>query len=148
MDNERFVERERQENLDEEYLKGCVKVLAANIMRVFRGAGKPYAITGQLTDVLDAVGEYQDSHNSGVPPWVYESALCEERQRPYDMGLNADERERASARDTIVDGAMQVAASDLLGQRAQSSAGHSQMTLGFSMINDLNRQMKLRQGAW
>lgn len=107
-----------------------LRVLAANVMRVSRGAGKPHEIASDCERVLDA---FRTCHEKmGAWPSSYEidqvlsiqnplldSNVCERLPEYYCQKLRLD--------DALLRGALQVAASRLLGQDLQIGAGERQM---------------------
>ena len=126
---EEIAHREALDNLSR-----ALRVLAANILRVVRGAGKSYEIGQQAVAIIDAMNEYRQA--VGHYPSSHE--LNSMLSLADDMvGLSAEEFERQHAQDLILRGALQIAASRLIGQRTQESAGHSQMTDGLIQMEKL-----------
>lgn len=119
--------------------------LAANIMRVARGAGRSPDIGPQCVGVIESFEAYRQV--VGMWPSSYEisAALAwmpdhEERGR-----LNWSEREYNVA--DIVGGSLQIAASSLLHQLTQKAAGSSQMYRGLNEIYEQRRQAAEERSA-
>jgi hypothetical protein len=60
--------------------------LAANIIRVVRGAGKPEAIVHQCSDLVNAAVDYQDAAGRLPSPAALAAAIQLERE-PIDMTI-------------------------------------------------------------
>ena len=132
-----LARRRALEDVDE-----ALKELAANIMRVSRGAGKPYDLGKQAQSLVvamiaykDAVGYYPSSEELTAP---LAHGYDEER---LDR-MSDDHRATAYAEEAMVRGALQIAASRLLGQRTQESAGHSEMYKGLNEIVGLREKRR------
>jgi len=103
--------------------------LVANLIRVVRGAGRPFQLGDQCADFLNAAQVYRAAH--GVWP-------TEEMHDWLSVRGKADERnlvenayaEKMSGVDDIIAGSLQVAASRMLDQRAQAAAAEREMALG------------------
>jgi hypothetical protein len=123
--NDHESERERKR----EYVLGWVRIglqqLAANLLRVIAGAGRPQDIVRHVRALAEFIETYERA--AGRAPGRHELSSC--LQTSYDeeliRRLNDLERERAEAVETIVAGSLQIAASRLLGQATQETvAGH------------------------
>jgi hypothetical protein len=118
--------------------------LTANLIRVVRGAGKPYAIRDQLAAVLTAMSDYRDA--AGRWPSSDELANMVAMQRPQWLETTSSEiRAEDWAKSRIIRGALQMTASELLGQRTQEAAGESEMYDGINQIEDLRTK---RRAEW
>src|ERR1700692_2357282 len=108
----------KRHQADEE-LGHAVRVLTANLLRVTRGAGKPYEIGGQAQRVGDAVDAYDKAW--GRPPGA------EQYAKYLDIGLgpailsraSEEERYRSYAIVGIILASLQISASRLVGQPTQ-----------------------------
>lgn len=118
--------------------------LAANLMRIVRGAGKPYELKSQLRDTLAAMQDHWDASKT----WPYEEMTQALRGPPlpdwYDQ-VSVEERARYYAERRVVAGALQIVASDLLGQRTQERAGQSEMHAG---LRELERLLEEENRRW
>ena len=104
-----------------------LKELAANLIRTVRGAGTPGLLASQMVAVLKKLESYHDAVGS-YPSGGEISEALSIRFRHQEAGIPRDDFEAAIA--TIVQGALQVAASELLGQHTQISAGETEMLDG------------------
>lgn len=114
--------------LDE--LRWPTRDLAANLLRVMRGAGKPHHLIDQLfalTAAIDRAGQVSNA-------WGIWTVLEEELQSVFPDWEKETDME--SAENSIARGALQLLASNLLQQRAQSAAGSREMHEG---VRELER---------
>lgn len=107
-----------------------LRELTANLMRVTRGAGKPDQIGPQCAKVVELLVQYR------VSKGCYPSAYDLQAILDLDVTLTPEQVERhrrdgfSRAERQIVRGSLQVAASSLLGQRAQESRGEDEIQQG------------------
>jgi hypothetical protein len=104
-----------------------LRELAANLMRVARGSGNAREMPQQAQDFIDAVVAYQDAAGRDPPPGAMAEVLrvsieLEARQHWSDARTHMYHAEH-----DVLRGALQLAASRLLGQRLQDRAGESLM---------------------
>ena len=114
-----------------EKLQHPMRELAANIMRSARGSGKSYRIAENCIDVLNAVSEYRDTTGYLPSDAEIKNILSIEIDRD---NLTDSNLILAYGIEEAVCGALQFAASQLLGQRLQQNAGRTQMLGGFDLI--------------
>lgn len=119
--------------------------LAANIMRISRGAGRSPDIGPQCVGVIESFEAYRQV--VGMWPSSYEisTALAWMPDHEERVQLNWSEREYSVA--DIVGGSLQIAASSLLRQRTQEAAGENQMYRGLNGVYDLRRQAAEERAA-
>lgn len=94
--------------------------LAANLLRVVRGAGHSYLVGRQLGACMRAYEQYQQTYTYWPPSWEVSEILRFERAEDDD----------GYATYTICRGALQIVASELLDQRLQRAAGETQLVRG------------------
>lgn len=103
--------------------------LAANMLRVVRGAGEPQSLPRQMVSVIKAVSAYHDVFG------FYPSA--DELSAPINVRLMLERRDTdgwSGGVDKIVQGALQVAASQIVGQATQESLGEREIMDGMRRI--------------
>jgi len=106
--------------------------LTANLLRIVRGAGKPYEIGRQVIACATAMQDHWDV----AKVWPY-NEMAEAIRLPglYDMKYGEGrDGDMAYARQSILRGALQHIASDLLEQRTQQRAGDHEMMQGVNEI--------------
>lgn len=105
--------------------------LAANILRVVRGSGRADEIARQCSAVVQQFIEYRNV--VGRLPADHE--VAEALRLPERPGM-ADRRspDRQRAVDQVVRGALQIAASALLDQKAQQAKGEAEVMAGMRSL--------------
>jgi hypothetical protein len=112
-----------------------LREMTANLLRVIRGAGKPYEIGQQAAALVEALVKYRDV--TGAWPDDLSEVLSIER----DMdNLEGHQLDRADAEQRVISGALQVAASRLIGQTAHASVGSCEMYEGINAIADMREE--------
>lgn len=144
------TESEQQRRKALEDLKFPFREMAANLLRVVRGAGAPQNLPQQMQDCVDvchahfaAVGHWPDPQEISN---ILNPTLAVREHRPWIVGarseLNDDERQRGHAEDKVVRGALQRVASVFVDQPTQATRGLSEMYDGLSEITNLNRKKR------
>jgi len=127
-------ERELAEHRARADIRWPLRELASNIMRVVRGAGKGYAIGQQCIDVIKAFQDYHDAVGHYPTDYEISEAISlrfgdEEGRKHWD--------DMSYATHEVMEGSLQYAASELLGQATQRAAGRSQMFDGIAKIEKI-----------
>ena len=110
--------------------------LAANMLRVCRGAGRPWEIGPQCSVVVDACERYREAHGCYPSSDEVQEAVAVPRDE-----LNPD-RDYEYAVQDLIRGSLQLTASRLLGQSLQIARGESQLREGF---DGMKRVLDARQ---
>jgi hypothetical protein len=129
-----------QANLE---LGWATREMTANLLRVIRGAGKPYELPQQIIDLGDSILDASKSARK----WAIWSAMEETLQSGIPNSFDA--AEAASSDGPIAKGALQFVASRLVGQNAQEAAGRREIVNGIRKLERyVERQReKYRIGA-
>jgi hypothetical protein len=112
-----------------ERVEAALHELGANMLRVVRGAGKPYELGAQAAEFSLAmqahfdIAEMYPSSGELAEMLSIEEDHAGHRMNDHDRQMYLDEA-------TIIRGALQIAASRLLGQRTQEAAGNSDLWKG------------------
>ncbi len=142
----RLAVENKQADIDKEFakrnLEWPLRRLAANVVRVVRGAGKSYEIGEQCVAVVKALQEYREKVGYWPTSWELDQALSIYR---HDENATYDEMwEREDAVETIVCGALQVVASRLVDQKTQEHRGHSELMDGFYALERIREETRKR----
>ena len=105
----------------------ALRDLTANLLRIVRGAGKPYEIVRQADELLQALVAYQKAVGHWPPSHELAEMLSVDRNEEWRSQLKNSELNRLYAEERIVRGALQKTASRLIGQATQEAAGDSEM---------------------
>jgi hypothetical protein len=139
-------ERDNPErDLAEQELANALREVAANMLRVIRGAGRPGELLRQFNDVLHAARDFGEAAGHGLPAGKVASVLVVEdeadetfqqhasgqiRQETIDRWGSDGTFDKMYAEGKIQRGALQIITSKLLDQAIQVSAGNSEMSEG------------------
>lgn len=117
--------------LDE--FEGSLAILTANLLRIVRGAGRSYDVLEQANSLLLAAQRYRDA--AGVWPSSEQIANALDLASPdFDERWPEGESDFVYGKEAMIRGGLQVAASRLLGQRTQETAGGRELMEGFYLI--------------
>lgn len=115
----------------------------ANLLRVVRGAGKPYLIGRQASELIKAMQDHWDAANC-YPSSGELSDMLELRYRFEDQARDDDMFERAEHQ--VVRASLQIAASRLAEQHMHETRGRSDMHDAMRRIEDIRAENKRRMG--
>jgi len=131
------AEREKAEALRD--LEWETRELAANLLRVIRGAGRPSELPQQIISLGEAILEV----NKTARAWAIWSAMEETLQS--GLPERWEELESSAYRTPIIRGSLQLVASTLLNQHAQQSAGDREIGEG---IRELEERRERQRKRW
>lgn len=146
-------DRDIKRSLAREKASHALIELTANLLRVVRGAGRPYTVGQDCAAVIDAFEEYRAV--TGLWPNSFEiSQAIGFDDLPSLETTSSEWYNVQSARNFIVQGALQIVASHLLDQRTQKRAGETELTRGIRAYEEaqsdyrrkIEGDMKARRG--
>lgn len=115
----------------------ALREMTSNLMRVIRGAGKPGMIGQHTQAFIQALVSYRDAAGMMPSPEDLTEILSVDEDPKIIAVLENPELRRVDAKQRIVRGALQLAASRLVGQKTQESAGEHEMYDGIIAIEAL-----------
>lgn len=143
------VAKNTRQQIDAMQMQGRVdyalRELAANIIRVVRGAGRPDDIIGQCNEVLKEAVEYHEKVGRYVSLDSVAAALRLERERISDYDSFVGQRQLAMRQ--MINGSLQVTASRLLGQPTQQRRGESEMFEAYRELERLYQELRKKREA-
>jgi hypothetical protein len=116
--------------------------LVANALRVTRGAGKSGDLGQQACEFLQALNEYEEVAGFYPGSWNLDNALS--IQREPSAQLSVDELVERAAETVILQGALQVVASRMLGQRTFESKGQNELYDGIRQLDEHRKERRKR----
>jgi hypothetical protein len=137
--------RNPEQDIAEQELADALRDAAANVLRIIRGAGKPYWLIEQFGDVIRAASDFKEAAGHWPPSDMlarmlklddevseiyHRSKSGQISQESIDRWKQDSTFERLYAERVIQRGVLQIIASKLLGQTVQASAGDSEMHQG------------------
>ncbi|NOJ40801.1 hypothetical protein [Bradyrhizobium australiense] len=151
-------DRERERDWAKHELSGALREVAANMVRIVRGAGKPHELLIQMKAVIDSAIKFRDLHGYW-PNDVIANALqltdemqdCLDRGRAGTLDQAHIDRwwkdgtfDKMMAEHTMYKGVLQIVASGLIGQNTQQRAGESEFHDGLRRFERI-REEQLRR---
>ncbi|WP_296597541.1 hypothetical protein [Phenylobacterium sp.] len=123
-----------------EQVEGGLVELTANLIRVVRGAGRPGDIIEQVVGLTEALREYGDAAGH-LPAGDELAGMIRLESREVVVG-HVSESSAAwhYAEQRMVRGALQMAASSLLGQLTQRAAGSQELFNGLFEIERMREE--------
>ncbi|WMT78867.1 hypothetical protein [Bradyrhizobium sp. Ash2021] len=153
-------ERERQQAREwaKADVERTIREVAANMLRIIRGAGKPYEILIQMKAVIDAAIKFQEVHNYWPNDVIANELHLTSKDEEYWEGekqgrytkeqverwLGDGRHQQILTEHTIQRGALQAIASALIGQDMRQRAGESEFHDGLRRWAE-NREERLRK---
>ena len=122
-----------------------LRELTANLLRVTRGAGKPYEIGGQAQELVNALVEYCEEVGDYPSNEELSGAVDVSPEETFRGQISNEEIDRMYAKHQIVCGALQITASRILGQRTQETAGGEEMTEGIRSLREIAAKQSNRE---
>jgi hypothetical protein len=116
--------------------------LAANMLRVIRGAGKPHMLAAQMLEVLQIMQEYREASGYLPPPDEIKAILDIELPDSLLENISEFEFREVDAERDMIRGALQIAASRLLGQLTQERTGDAELSKGFRAREKLSEDRR------
>ena len=137
-----------QERKQEETRQAMARVrlalvdLTANLLRVMRGSGKSNYLGAQACEFLQALNAYEEIAGFYPDSWSLENVLS--IQREPSARLSADELLKHEAEATMLQGALQVVASRLLGQLTFQRRGEKELYDGIRLLDEHRKENRER----
>jgi electron transfer flavoprotein alpha subunit len=114
--------------------------LAANVLRVVRGAGRPEDIVGQCADVLNAAISFDEKAGRWVSPYAIASAIHLEREQIDDYESFRGLRQLATRR--MIRGSLQVAASKTSTSTYRLTRARGRWTTAFAELERMYEELR------
>ncbi len=112
--------------------------LSANLLRVIRGAGRSHEIGHHCAALLKAMTDFRAA--TGV--WPFPEMERAVRRPDPDFGASEAMYEEQMMFQSIIGGALQMAASEMLGQRPQIAAGETEIFRGIDRLEKIREAHK------
>jgi hypothetical protein len=148
---------ERDRDRDREWTKHefswAIRDTAANMLRIIRGAGKPYELLMQMKKAIDSAIKFQELHGYWPFDVIANDLLIEDEMETFLARAREGKLDQATvdrwrddgtfdkmmAQNSMYRGALQSIASELIGQNTQKRSGENEFYEG------LRQWMKIRE---
>lgn len=144
-------DKEREKAFAKDQFSWAARECAANVLRIVRGAGKPYELLIQMQRVIESAVKFQELHNYWPSDVIANSLRVEnEKEATLERGRNSGLSQevidswwedgtfqRMMAKHQMYCGTLQIVASRLIGQNIQERAGDREFFDGLMQLEDL-----------
>jgi hypothetical protein len=114
----------------------ALRYLAANLMRITRGAGAPEDLVLQMTEFLEAFHAYCEAADISPSPFTIREMLDISIDNGVLVDMSYPEQTKAEGEEAILRGSLQIAASRLVWQRLQERAGEDETHRGLELLKE------------
>lgn len=132
-------------------VRDALRELVANLLRVMRGGGRPEDVLPQARALTAVCATHREIAGDDPDAAQIAAALKLEMTLEGEVDGEGWSEDWDRAVNAMVQGALQVAAAELLAQRAQAAAGRRELFAGYRTIERLHsRQLSRlrRRGAY
>lgn len=132
-------------NRAEQGVNATLRSLTANLIRIARGAGRPEDIAREAFALAEALVAYEAA--AGMLPFGQDLAAFIQPEESDPSQWSDEEQLRHFAQELVVNGALQLTASRILGQRTQAAAGRTEMHTGMREIEAMRAAVQQQRKA-
>ena len=125
-----------------EAIEWPLRELTSNVMRISRGAGKPYEILKNCCQVVQRFQEYRETVGFWPSTSELQQILSFRDPRLKDYRLPYDEM--ANAVEDVVSGALRMAAGRLLFEKLQADHGNKELIEGVNRIEQHRKELRAK----
>ncbi|MEO6013919.1 MAG: hypothetical protein ABIQ30_10095 [Devosia sp.] len=144
VENDEIDDNGRDQRWAEDGLGGPLRTLAANLMRIVRGAGHPERLMDQIAALREAFDHYRAAFGHWPPPDVIHNALIIDHEPTSRESLGDEERDelrrlsdwREQSASEVQRASLQIIASMLLDQKPQLRSGEHDFWSSFYQTRD------------
>lgn len=135
-------EREIRRHRAQEVVEEAFERLAANMLRVIRGAGQAHYLAQQCLGVVEACRAYHEAVGHWPPAHEIQAGLGIPRPAYHEDTIVRD-----NALHRIMSGSLQVIASKMLGQHLQEAAGDREIHDGMRQYEEWREERRRHYAA-
>ena len=133
---------ERQQALNE--VGGALRALAANLIDIVRGAGKPLQLSPHVDSFVAALGDFERSR--GRPKaWEFAEMLRVDIEPKGPAPKSEEEMAELYAQHAIVQASLRLATTRLLGQDAEAAQALAELHGALSGFEETKRRIEKRR---
>lgn len=122
-----------------------LRELAANILRTIRGTGNPHTILSEAQALIDATLSYREQVGEFPAPDKIGKALDIDAPDERLNHVSPEAEAVVTARNRIIHGALQVAASRMVEQRPQEAADNTELREGIDALRAATEERRKRK---
>jgi hypothetical protein len=135
----------RQQALSE--VRGALRALAANIVQIVRGAGKPLELSAQVEAFSAALGAFEKAAEGRHPKaWEFAEMLRVDIEPKLPTPTTEDDLAEHYAQHAIIHASLQLAAARLLEQEPGAAEALAELHGALSGFEETKRRIEKRRG--
>lgn len=141
-----------EKNRVKKELEHTLRNMAANLLRIIRGAGKSYDLPNNLVDCLDAYRAFEAAHGHFPDEHTVITALDPDEGNKKILGDDSTDLEWslweiAASEDAITMASLQIVASMLVHQRLQETRARNDLNQSIRAMDRYRAQMQALRAA-
>jgi hypothetical protein len=122
-----------------------LRVLAANIIGIVRGAGKPLELRRDVDAFTAALGAFEGTTGRHPKAWELAEMLRVDLDPKSSAPSSEEDLVEQYAQHAIVQASLQLAATRLLGREAEAAAAHGELHRALSGLEETKRKIEKRR---
>jgi hypothetical protein len=135
----------RQQALSE--VRGALRALAANIVQIVRGAGKPLELSAQVEAFSAALGAFEKAAEGRHPKaWEFAGMLRVDIEPKLPTPTTEDDLAEHYAQHAIIHASLQLAAARLLEQEPGAAEALAELHTALNGFEETKRRIEKRRG--
>ena len=120
-------------------------VLAANIIGIVRGAGKPLELSRDVDAFTAALGAFEGTTGEHPKAWELAEMLRVGLDPKSSAPSSEEDMVEQYAQHAIVQASLQLAAARLLKREAEAAAAHGELHKALSGLEEAKRKIEMRR---
>jgi hypothetical protein len=144
------TEKDIERNRTREEVGFVLREMAANLLRIIRGAGKGYHLMGEMIACVKAFQDFHDAHGHWPDSYSIQKALefDEVPSPPLDApDSHWDEWNVTNAEMNVCKASLRIAAARLLEQKLQEDHGHNDLRAAIDGLERAREKRRARYAA-
>ena len=122
-----------------------LRALAANIIGIVRGAGKPLELSRDVEAFTAALAAFKDAAGRNPKAWELAEILRVDLDPKSAVPRSEEEMAEFYARHAIVQASLQLAATRLLGREDEAAAAYADLHKALSGLEETKRKIEQRR---
>ena len=122
-----------------------LRVLAANIIGIVRGAGKPLELSRDVGAFTAALGAFEGTTGGHPKAWELAAMLRVDLDPKSSVPSSEEDMVEQYTQHAIVQASLRLAATQLLRREAEAAAAHGELHKSLSGFEETKRKIEKRQ---
>jgi hypothetical protein len=135
----------RQNALNE--VGGALRTLAANLIGIVRGAGKPLELRRQVEAFATALGSFERATSEHPKAWEFAEMIRVDLEPKRAAPTTEDDLAELYAQHTVIQASLQLAAARLTEQEAGAAEAYAELHAALIGLEETKRKIATRQDS-